>query len=67
MGVPEGKVNGDVTVFIQKLLTSVPGWDETMQPPETDQAHRAPIPRPNPGERLNDPGLLSAHFTHRME
>lgn len=33
------------------LLISLIHWDETVQPPETERAHRAPIPRPNLGER----------------
>ena len=51
VGVPEGKESGDMAVFVQKLLTSVLGWEDDAQPPEIDPAHRAPIPRPNPGER----------------
>ncbi|KAM7388786.1 hypothetical protein PAMP_024936 [Pampus punctatissimus] len=51
VGVQEGKESGDMTVFMQKLLTSIFGWDETAQPPEIDRAHRAPTPRPSSGER----------------
>lgn len=51
VGVPEGKESGDMTPFIQKLLAAILDWDDTVQPPEIDRAHRAPTPRPNPGER----------------
>lgn len=49
----------DMTVFMQKPLTLVLGWDETVQPPEIDQAHRTPIPRQNPGERSR---TILVHF-----
>ncbi len=51
VGVPEGKEAGDMVTFLQRLLKSVLGWDDAMDPPEIERAHRAPAPRPNPGER----------------
>lgn len=50
VGVPEGKESRDMMVFMQKLLTLVLDWDESVQPPEIDWSHRAPIPQPKPGE-----------------
>lgn len=63
MGVPERQESGHtgITVFMQKLLTSALGWDETMQPMETDWTHRAPIPCPNPEERLQ---TILVRFLH---
>lgn len=51
VGVPEGKESGDMTVFMQELLISLLGLDDSVPPLEIDRAHRAPTPRPNPGER----------------
>ena len=51
VGIPEGRESGDMMEFMQKLLTSILDWNKTAQPPEIDQAHRAPIPRPSSGER----------------
>lgn len=48
VGVPEGKESGDMVAFIQNLLASILDWDDMVQPPEIDRAHRAPTPRPNP-------------------
>ena len=49
--IPEGRESGDMTAFMQKLLTSILDWNEPAQPPEIDREHRAPIPRPSSGER----------------
>ncbi len=50
--------------FMQKLLTLVLEWGESVQPPEIDWAHRAPIPRPNPWER---PRAILARFLHSAD
>ena len=47
--IPEGKESGDMTAFMQKLLTSILDWNKLS--PEIDWAHRASTPRPSAGER----------------
>ncbi|KAL6464298.1 hypothetical protein MHYP_G00266150 [Metynnis hypsauchen] len=51
IGIPEGAEGSQPTLFMGSFFTELFGASKLPNPPEIDRAHRAPIPRPQPGAR----------------
>lgn len=49
IGIPEGAEGSQPTMFMESFFTELFGASKLPSPPEIERAHRAPIPKPQPG------------------